>query len=239
MVARRTQAGSATRRSGQRRRGQQEGSEITGEITPGVFGWAGAMFFPGSAPMAPVNLSSKSAISFWTKGDGKTYQVMFWAKSKGALPLLKSFTAGPEWTQVVLPLSDFGADGHDLKAIMFAGLAIPGSFRFLIDDVRLDTVVPAQRAAAVPSVAKRVFGVLPNYKTVEPGASTKPLTEHEKFVMATKDTVHPPLLFVSGGLAGWSQSKNQDASFRQAGHQAPVYETSRPQPVSRMCWSNF
>jgi len=201
--------------------GSKKSLEITGEITPGVFGWGGAMFFPGSSPMEPVNLSDKSAISFWTKGDGKTYQVMVWAKSKGALPLTKGFTAGEEWTWVSIPLSDFGTDGHDLKAIMFAALAVPGSFGFRIDDVRLEPAAPARPAIAGPFVAaqalpdKRAFGVLPNYKTVEPGMSTAPLTAKGKFVMATKDTFDPPILFVSGLLAGRSQSKNQDPSFGQ------------------------
>jgi hypothetical protein len=45
--------------------------------------------------------------------------------------------------------------------------------------------------------------------------STAPLTATGKFVMATKDTFDPPILFVSGALAGWSQSKNQDRSFGQ------------------------
>ena len=79
-----------------------------------------------------------TAFSFWTKGDGRTYQVLLWAKSQGALPLAKSFTAGPEWKRVTIPLSDFGTDGRDLEAILFADLAVPGSFSFLIDDVRLE-----------------------------------------------------------------------------------------------------
>jgi imidazolonepropionase-like amidohydrolase len=197
--------------------GSKKALEITGEITPGVFGWAGAMFFPGSAPMAPVNLSSKSAITFWARGDGKAYQVMLWAKSKGALPLMKSFTAGPEWERVTIPLSDFGTDGHDLKAIMVAALATPGSFRLLIDDVALEPVA-ASRITIGASYAppdKRAFGVLPNYKTVEPGMSAEPLTGEEKFRLATKDTFDPPILFVSAGLAAWSQAKNQDPSFGQ------------------------
>ena len=122
------------------------------------------MFFPGSAPMAPVNLSSKSSISFWTKGDGRTYQVMLGAKSKGALPLTKSFIAGPEWTKVTFPFSDFGTDGHDLKAIMFAELAIPGEFAFEIDEVRLE---PADLGAAGLAQAKQ----LDNWATPASAAS--------------------------------------------------------------------
>ncbi|HET9409064.1 MAG TPA: hypothetical protein VFO39_17605 [Candidatus Sulfotelmatobacter sp.] len=113
--------------------------KIAGEIAPGVFGWAGAMFFPGSRPMAPVNLSGKSAITFSAKGDGRTYQLLLLAKSKGPMPLAKPFTAGSEWKQVTISLADMGTDGSDLEGIMFADLAVPGSFTFEIDDVRLES----------------------------------------------------------------------------------------------------
>lgn len=54
--------------------GSKAALQVTGEIVPGAqFTWAGVMFSPGSAPMEPTNLSGKKGISFWTKGDGKTY----------------------------------------------------------------------------------------------------------------------------------------------------------------------
>jgi hypothetical protein len=61
----------------------QRALQITGEIRPGIFGWSGAMFVPGARPMAPVNLSGTSAISFWTKGDGRTYQLLLLSERKG------------------------------------------------------------------------------------------------------------------------------------------------------------
>ena len=118
--------------------GSRKALQITGEIMPGVFGWAGAMFFPGPTPMAPVTLSSKKAISVWTKGDGRTYQVMLFAKSKGAMPLVRNFIAGSDWKQVVIPFSDFGTDASDLQGLMMAELGMPGPFSFSIDDVRLE-----------------------------------------------------------------------------------------------------
>lgn len=138
--------------------------QIYGEVSPGVFGWAGAMFFPGSRPMAAVNLSGKSAVSFWTKGDGRTYQLMLLSKSKGPMPLTKSFSAGSEWKQFTISLSELGTDGSDVEGIMFAELAVPGPFRFEIDDVRListhaasaiDSELPAEslRPAGGPSLS--------------------------------------------------------------------------------------
>ena len=118
--------------------GSRKALRVTGEIAEGVFGWAGALFFPGAAPMAPVNLSAKTAISFWTRGDGRTYEVLLNAKSKGLLPAARSFVAGPEWRQVTIPLAEFGTDAADLQGLRFAALASPGPFRVSIDSVRFE-----------------------------------------------------------------------------------------------------
>jgi imidazolonepropionase-like amidohydrolase len=111
---------------------------ITGEITQDfAYPWAGAMFFPGAAPMQPANLASKKEITFWAKRDGKTYRIMLFAKSGGAIPPTQNFVAGPEWKEYRFSLSQFnGMDGHDLMGLLFAGGTAPGKFAFQIDDVR-------------------------------------------------------------------------------------------------------
>jgi imidazolonepropionase-like amidohydrolase len=126
--------------------GSNKALQISGDITEGVFGWAGAMFIPGTVinpgaaygAMAPVNLSSKKAVSFWTRGDGRTYQLMLLTKRTGTMPVPRSFTAGPDWAEVTIPFSDLGTDGSDIEALMFAEVAVPGRFTFVIDDVRLE-----------------------------------------------------------------------------------------------------
>jgi imidazolonepropionase-like amidohydrolase len=100
--------------------------------------WAGAAFSPGTPAMTPVNLSSKKEISFWAKGDGKTYRVMILTKSGGYMPATREFVASPEWKQHRIQLSQFGGiEGYDITNIMFAGGPAPGKFSFQIDDVRL------------------------------------------------------------------------------------------------------
>jgi len=118
--------------------GSQRALQISGEISQGAFAWAGAKFSPGPAPKMPVNLSAKKALSFWTKGDGRTYQVMLYAKSKGALPAMKSFVAGTDWHKVTIAFSDFGTDGSDLAELIFADFSVPGRFSFLVDDIELE-----------------------------------------------------------------------------------------------------
>ncbi|HEX8391531.1 MAG TPA: amidohydrolase family protein [Longimicrobium sp.] len=110
---------------------------IEGTITATIpYAWYGAMWMPGEA-MAPVDLSSRAGLGFWTRGDGGTYRVMVFARSKGMTPLIRTFVAGPEWREVRMAWSDFGIDGHDVTGVVVAGGPRPGAFGFRIDDFRL------------------------------------------------------------------------------------------------------
>jgi len=101
--------------------------------------WAGAMFSPGPAPMAPANLSAKKAITFWAKGDGKSCSIMVFARSNGYAPSIKTFVAGKEWEQHRFALKDFdGCDPGGLLGVFFGGGAEAGPFEFQIDDVRFE-----------------------------------------------------------------------------------------------------
>ena len=52
--------------------------------------------------MQPANLSSKKAISFRARGDGKTYSIMTFSMSGGFSRAEKHFVAGKEWEQASL-----------------------------------------------------------------------------------------------------------------------------------------
>ncbi|HLJ86198.1 MAG TPA: CIA30 family protein [Candidatus Angelobacter sp.] len=113
--------------------------QVEGEVIAGSpASWAGAIFFPGSAPMTPVNLSSKKAISFWAKGDGKTFAVMVFAKAHGFQPSIQTIAVNREWSKITLPLNQFNTDGSDLMGIFFGATAEPGRFTLSIDNVRLE-----------------------------------------------------------------------------------------------------
>ncbi len=111
---------------------------ITGEIKAGfAYPWAGAMFYPGAQPFAPMDASTTPAIRFWAKGDGAPARVMIFTEAGGRMPASQNFTPTPEWKQYTLPLSDFKADGKGLQAILFSGSTTPGPFAFQVDDVQL------------------------------------------------------------------------------------------------------
>ena len=118
--------------------GSAHALSISGTITATLpFAWYGAMWSPGAQPMAPTDLSTKPGLAFHTRGDGKTYRVMVFARSKGNTPLTRTFVAGPDWKEVAFAWSDFGIDGRDVMGVVIAGGPQPGPFAFLVDDLRL------------------------------------------------------------------------------------------------------
>lgn len=62
---------------------------------------------------------------------------------------------------------------------------------------------------------KRVFGVLPNYRTTEESDVYTPITAHQKLVIATRDTVDYPLFLLGGALAGLAQLTDEHPDFGQ------------------------
>jgi len=86
--------------------------QITGNIVvASAVRWAGVMFSPGPKLMNPANLSSKRSISFWAKGEGKTYSIMIFAQILGFTPALQTFVAGPEWKEYEFTFEKFGHRG--------------------------------------------------------------------------------------------------------------------------------
>jgi imidazolonepropionase-like amidohydrolase len=119
--------------------GSKQALDVSGEIDGGLpYAWAGIMFSPGPQPFAPANLFAKKTLTFWAKGDGKTYRAMLFTQSGGRMPAQQTFVVGPGWKQFTFPLSALnGTDGHDVNAILFVVGPQPGKFEFQIDEIRL------------------------------------------------------------------------------------------------------
>lgn len=62
---------------------------------------------------------------------------------------------------------------------------------------------------------KRVFGVLPNYRTANDTGVYTPITVKQKFIIASKDSFDYPLLLLAGAIAGLGQLTDQNPSFGQ------------------------
>jgi hypothetical protein len=72
----------------------------------------------------------------------------------------------------------------------------------------------AQIATATP-VDKRVFGVLPNYRTANMTAVYQPITAKEKLEIALKDSFDYPLAFLGAAYAGLYQLEDSHHQFGQ------------------------
>ena len=111
---------------------------ISGTIDPVIpYAWYGAMWSPTPVPMQAANVSSKTELRFHTRGDGKTYRVMLFTKKSGMMPLMQTFVAGPEWTEVVMPWKAFNTDASDLMAIIISGGPEGGPFALQVDEIKV------------------------------------------------------------------------------------------------------
>jgi hypothetical protein len=62
---------------------------------------------------------------------------------------------------------------------------------------------------------KRIFGVLPNYRTADGTQPFRPITVKQKFTIARKDTLDYPSYALAAFFAGVSQFNNSNPSFGQ------------------------
>jgi len=95
---------------------------------------AGALYWP----FGPVDLSSKSEIVFWARGSGTTARLIMNGPGLSRIPSAQTFGTGPEWSEIVIPLSRFDeVDPHRTVSFVFAAGEEPGAFSFQIDEVRI------------------------------------------------------------------------------------------------------
>lgn len=74
---------------------------------------------------------------------------------------------------------------------------------------------PAASPGVPAAPDKRVFGVLPNYRTAQDSDVYTPITAKQKLTIATKDTIDYPLFILGGALAGVAQLADEHPSFGQ------------------------
>jgi hypothetical protein len=111
---------------------------IEGEVAPTAkTPWAGATFWPGQEVLWPANLSGVTHLSFWAKGDDRTYFVEILARGRPG-STKATFVAGREWREHTFALS--GDGGLDIRKILGLNIAAgpeSGRFALQIDEVRL------------------------------------------------------------------------------------------------------
>jgi len=119
--------------------------EVTGNVGTALpYPFVGASFLPNGTEntawdqLGTMDYSNKKTLSFFARGDGHTYTVVVLNPVIQGIPAMYGFVAGPEWTEVRVPLQDLA--GLDLKRVKLIsiGANTPGPFSFAIDDVRIE-----------------------------------------------------------------------------------------------------
>jgi hypothetical protein len=97
-------------------------------------------------------------------------------------------------------------------------------------------VQPGQTGKEPPPPDKRVFGVLPNYRTANESAVYTPITVQRKFIIASKDSFDYPLLGLAAFIAAEGQLTNANPSFGQgwAGYGRRVGTAYADQAIGNM-----
>ena len=87
------------------------------------------------------------------------------------------------------------------------------------NEVTVPEVAPVEHAPAAQAgstqIDKRIFGVLPNYRTADGSAPFVPISPKAKFYIATKDSFDYPVYPLSAAFAGLYQLDDQNPSFGQ------------------------
>ena len=117
--------------------GSEHALEVTGRIVPGRLriAWAGALLQFTDSPGDGVSIADATGVAFAASGDGRTYEVTFYTPDG---PATARFTAGPDWREYRFDWQQFdGLDPSAVHAMSIDAGSPEGSFRILIDDVRL------------------------------------------------------------------------------------------------------
>jgi hypothetical protein len=104
---------------------------------------------------------------------------------------------------------------------LLAQEAAPAGAQATVEQPSAERIQPGTPASAPPDgtgieTGKRIFGVLPNYKTVEKmTVAYQPISTGEKFMIASKDSFDWPEFFVAGAMSGLNQISGQDPEWGQ------------------------
>jgi hypothetical protein len=109
---------------------------VEGEIASGANPWAGVAFDPGPEYGWTADFSKVTRVSFWAKGDGRTYKVNL----ASGLPRVErdvTFVAGPDWREYTFDLSVLASDKQKVFWLSIWTGPEQGHFEFQLDEVRL------------------------------------------------------------------------------------------------------
>jgi hypothetical protein len=143
-------------------------AQITGTVA--ITGWVG-MARTLNPNGRPIDISQYQALTFYARGDGKSYRVSIETDSvrqKGSTDFHQFvFTTSPEWRQFVIPLSSFSQQGWDpTKLVPFTGKDVKTVVWSSVGDPHASIDLVVDKAAFVNSTLISGTTVLPDTANV-------------------------------------------------------------------------
>src|SRR5580692_5137130 len=124
-----------------------------------------------------------------------------------------------------------------LRSLLIAFLACGSAFAQNPEPQPAPTSPPVQPGQTEPPAPdKRIFGVLPNYRTANESAVYMPITAKQKFIIASKDSFDYPLVGLAAFIAAYGQLDNSHPEFGQgwAGYGRRVGTSYADQAIGNM-----
>ena len=101
-----------------------------------------------------------------------------------------------------------------LPLIAFACVS-PSQQALPSDPIQPGTTASSENTSLTQPESKRIFGIIPNYRTSPSFADFEPLTSREKFKLATQDSFDRGTFVLAGIFAGEAQLTNANKLFGQ------------------------
>src|SRR5215831_166545 len=107
--------------------------------------------------------------------------------------------------------------------IYLAWISVPSAFCQTIPSSNPSSTATSQASRAVPTqvtpppepLPKRIFGIIPNYRSHSSLKDSIPLTPRQKFRLAARDSFDPGTFLLAGAFAGIGQASNSTPSYGQ------------------------
>ena len=78
---------------------------------------------------------------------------------------------------------------------------------------RASRAIGVQPSPPPEQLPKRLFGIIPNYRSHPSLKDSRPLSSGEKFKLASRDSFDPGTFLLAGAFAGWGLASNSSPSY--------------------------
>jgi imidazolonepropionase-like amidohydrolase len=116
----------------------REALMMLGNVAPNrpSYLWPGIVFTPSGLRRTPADLSSKSGLRFWAKGDGRTYRVVLVGAGGQRDFQERAFKPTADWQEYHFAFADFqGVASNQIQSVILAASHDIGHFEIYFDEI--------------------------------------------------------------------------------------------------------